>query len=266
MKSISKAMVLAAAVAVAILGGALVSFSQTQLAMAGKDKQKESEIPLEESKLIIENNAKDGDTGFQGFIDSEEGWKRITVTDPNGKKVLDLRGDGKLGQLGLTELFFETAEPENADVPISDLLKTMPEGNYEFKGSTAKTAEEQGTLVGTAFLSHDIPEDPQILSPDEDAEVPENENLLVSWSPVEKNIDGSDATIIAYQLIVEKDQEPDPHMIGTFGLSMYLPASVTEMTIPEEFLEPGTDYSIEVLAIEENGNQSINSTSFSTTD
>jgi hypothetical protein len=36
------------------------------------------------------------------------------------------------------------------------------------------------------------------------------------------------------------------------------------MTIPNEFLEPGTDYSWEVLAIEESGNQSINSSQFST--
>jgi len=41
---------------------------------------------------------------------------------------------------------------------------------------------------------------------------------------------------------------------------------VTEMTIPEEFLEPGTDYDWEVLAIEESGNQTLNSSSFSTSD
>jgi hypothetical protein len=55
-------------------------------------------------------------------------------------------------------------------------------------------------------------------------------------------------------------------MIGKFGLSMYLPPDVTEMTIPEEFLEPGTDYEWEVLAIEESGNQSLNSSSFSTSE
>lgn len=259
--------IMLAAVSAVILGGALVSAQQ--LAMAGQNKENKDSndsIPLAETKLIIEHNAKDKDTGFQGFIDSEEGWKRITVTDPNGKKVLDLRGEGKLGQLGLTELFFETAEPENADVPINELLKTLPEGNYKFKGSTAESAEEKGTLIGTATLSHDIPEDPAILSPDEGAVVPEDENLLVSWSPVHENIDGSDANVIAYQLIIEKDQEPDPHMIGTFGLSMYLPPLVTQMTIPAEFLEPGTDYGIEVLAIEANGNQSINSSSFKTSE
>jgi len=259
----SKTMILAAISAAAILGVALVSNSQ-QLAMANNGK--EDEIPLAESKLIIEHNAKDKDTGFQGFIDSEEGWKRIVVTDPDGNKVLDFQPKGDLGKLGLTELFFESTEPENADVPIDDLLKTMPEGDYTFRGFTADSAEDQGTLIGTATFSHDIPKAPAILSPEEDDELPPGDDLPVSWSSVDKNVDGSDANIIAYQLTVEKDQDPDPHMIGTFGFTMNLPPSVTEITIPSQVFEPGSDYDLEVLAIEENGNQSINSTSFSTGD
>jgi hypothetical protein len=55
-------------------------------------------------------------------------------------------------------------------------------------------------------------------------------------------------------------------MIGKMGLSMYLPSDVTEITIPSGFLEPGTDYVWEVLAIEESGNQSLNSSAFSTSE
>jgi hypothetical protein len=258
----SKVMVLAA-VSAAILGGALVSGQQ--LAMAGvngtanneQNRGSDTAIPLTEAKLNIEHNAKDEDTGFQGFLDSE-GWNRITVTGPDGK-VLDFRGEGELGQLGLTELFFESVEPA-----IAEVLETLPEGDYTFEGSAIEAGERQGTTRGTALLTHDIPEGPEILSPEEDAVVPEDEDLLVDWSTVDKTIDGSDINIISYQLIIEKDEEPDPHMIGTMGLSMYLPPDVTQMTISEEFLEPGTDYSWEVLAIEESGNQSINSSQFST--
>jgi hypothetical protein len=53
-------------------------------------------------------------------------------------------------------------------------------------------------------------------------------------------------------------------MIGQFGLSIYLPASTTSVAIPDGFLEPGTDYQWEVLAIEESGNQTLSSGSFST--
>ncbi len=255
---------LLAAILSTMLAGLVTS---GQFAFAGEGPKKNEiasseTVPLKEAKLNIEHNAKDEDTGFQGFIDSE-GWKRITVTGPDGK-VLDFKGKGELGSLGLTELFFESVEPENADVSIAELLETLPEGVYTFKGSGIEVGEKTGTTIGTALLTHDIPEGPVLLSPAEDAEVPEDKDLLVRWSPVDKTIDGSKVKIIAYQLIVEKDEEPHPHMIGKFGLSMYLPPDVTEMTIPAEFLEPGTDYEWEVLAIEESGNQTLNSSSFST--
>ena len=54
-------------------------------------------------------------------------------------------------------------------------------------------------------------------------------------------------------------------MIGKMSsLSMYVPAGVTSMRVPKEFLEAGTDYDWEVLAIEESGNQTLSSGKFST--
>ena len=248
---------------VAISTVAAVLFTSGQFALAGGEASKKHDIPLKEAKLIIEHNAKDHDTGFQGFIDSE-GWKWITVTGPNGK-VLRFQGDGTLGKLGLTELFFESVEPENADVPIADLLKTMPEGKYVFSGSTIENGASKGTTIGVAVLTHVIPEGPVLLTPVEDAVVPVDD-LFVSWSPVDKTIEGADVNIIAYQLIIEKVEPPHPNMIGKMGLGMYLPASVTQITIPKEILEPGTNYAWEVLAIEESGNQSLTSGKFSTSD
>ena len=70
--------------------------------------------------------------------------------------------------------------------------------------------------------------------------------------------------IVAYQLIIEKDGEPHRHMIGTFGLSMYVPPSVTRIAVPNGFLEARTKYGWEVLAIERSGNQTLSSGSFGT--
>jgi hypothetical protein len=83
-------------------------------------------VPLKDAKLNIEHNATDKDTGFQGFIDSE-GWRRLDVRGPNGE-VLAFEGRGSLGELGLTELFFETVEPENANVPIEQMLAKATRG------------------------------------------------------------------------------------------------------------------------------------------
>jgi hypothetical protein len=261
----TKMFLLAAVVATALAG----VFTSVQFASAGGQSTNQMAttasppIPLKEAKLIIEHNAKDNDTGFQGFLDSE-GWKEITVTGPNGQVVLEFEAEGKLGQLGMTELFFETVEPENAEVPISKLLKTLPAGKYKFEGTAIENGELQGKTVGTAVLSHKIPRGPQLLTPAEDKVVSPNKDLFVSWKPVNKALDGSSVKIIAYQLIIERDEDPDPHMIGKIGLSMYLPPSVTKITIPDEFLEPGTDYLWEVLAIEESGNQTLVSSQFST--
>jgi hypothetical protein len=62
-------------------------------------------VALKEAKLIIEHNATDHDTGFQGAVDSE-GWDRLDLIGPKGA-VLHFEGRGALGELGLTELFFE---------------------------------------------------------------------------------------------------------------------------------------------------------------
>lgn len=219
-------------------------------------------IPLKEAKLNIEHNATDNDTGFQGAIDSE-GWKRLDVVGPDGP-VLTFKGRGELADLGLTELFFETVEPENADVPIAEMLEKLPEGNYTISGPTMENGESLGRTEGVALLTHVIPAGPALLSPAAGATVPATA-LVVSWAPVTQTITGGPVTIIAYQLIVEKDAPPHPHMIGKMNsLSMYLPPSVTSITLPAGFLEAGTPYNWEVLAIEESGNQTLSSRAFVT--
>jgi len=259
----SKPILLIAAISIIAAIAITSTYNGMSIASAENDQRDGSDtvIPLKEAKLNIEHNAKDEDTGFQGTIDSE-GWNMITLTGPNGN-VLEFKANGMLGKLGLTELFFETVEPENADVPIVEVLKTLPEGNYVFKGFAIEAGENKGKTIGTAWLTHDIPEGPVLLTPAEDAVVPV-EDLFVSWSPVDKTIEGSVVNIISYQLIIEKDETPHQHMIGKRGLGMYLPASVTEIHIPKEFLEPGTNYNWEVLAIEESGNQTLMSSQFST--
>ena len=89
-------------------------------------------------------------------------------------------------------------------------------------------------------------------------------NAVARWDAVTQTIKGGPLTIIAYQLIIEKDVAPHPNMIGKFGLSIYLPPSFTSLAIPDGFLEPGTKYKWEVLAIEESGNQTLSSGEFST--
>jgi hypothetical protein len=219
-------------------------------------------IPLKEAKLDIEHNATDRDTGFQGAIDSE-GWRRLDVRGPGGQ-VLALEARGSLAKLGMTELFFETVEPENAKVPIKAMLAKLPEGRYSITGPAQENGKSLGRTAGTAWLTHDIPAGPKLVSPREDAKVPVR-GVVARWQPVSRTITGEPVRIIAYQLIIEKDVGPHPHMIGKLGsLSVYLPPSVTSVAVPDGFLEPRTVYAWEVLAIERSGNQTLSSGEFRT--
>ncbi len=218
-------------------------------------------VKLKDAKLNIEHNATDKDTGFQGFIDGE-GWQRLDVRGPGGQ-VLRFEGRGTLASLGLTELFFETVEPENADVPIEEMLAKLPEGRYTIAGPSQENGKSTGLTAGVALLTHDIPAGPKLVAPAEGARVP-TRGVVARWRPVTKTIAGAPVTIIAYQLIIEKDAEPHPHMIGKLGLSIYVPRSVTSMAVPDGFLQPRTAYKWEVLAIERSGNQTLSSGSFRT--
>jgi hypothetical protein len=216
---------------------------------------------LKQAKIIIEHNATDNDTGFQVFVDAD-GWEKLEIVGPQGI-VAVFQGRDAVGELGMTELFMESHEPENAKMPIAELLAKMPAGDYEFRGTASKLGGQSGVMIGKAVLTHKIPAGVALVEPLPDSIVP-LADLKMKWSGTGKALDGSDVKLVSYQLIVEKSEEPHANMIGKRGLSLYLPASVTEMTVPAAVLEPGTSYKWEVLAIEESGNQTLTEGTFKT--
>jgi hypothetical protein len=60
-------------------------------------------------------------------------------------------------------------------------------------------------------LSHCTPNGPKLLTPGAEETVEASRELVVSWEPVSQDIKGEPVTIIAYQLIIEKDEAPHPH-------------------------------------------------------
>jgi hypothetical protein len=110
-------------------------------------------------------------------------------------------------------------------------------------------------MIGTARLTHDIPAGPTVVAPEEGA-VTQEDDTLIDWEPVVSPV-GID--ISGYQVIVEL---PEPLRV----FSVDLPASVTSVTVPPEFLKPGMKYKFEVLAIAKGGgrNQTITESTFGT--
>ncbi|MCZ6643096.1 MAG: hypothetical protein O7F71_16080 [Gammaproteobacteria bacterium] len=216
---------------------------------------------LKDGKILIEHNATDEDTGFQGFIDGDP-WDRMTITDPGGVDIATVTPAGGLFNFGLTELFFETSEPLNEEVPIFDVLARLPEGTYTFTGLLVESGEES---TFETMLTHNIPVGPMLTSPVDGDETVDPQDTVVSWDPVTTDLDGDAITIVGYQVIVEEDE--DPEFTDGFAqpvFSVYLPASATSVVVPAEFMRPDTDYAYEVLAIEESGNQTLSSAEFAT--
>ncbi len=213
---------------------------------------------LDDARIIVETNFTDGDAGIQVFLDGE-GWKTMSVKGPNGKKVFDIKAKGDLKkELGLTELFWESEEPNFSEMTLADILELFPEGDYEFKGKSV----EGDKLTGSATLSHELPCGPDNLSPAEETVSPSG--VDITWDSVVTALnDTGDAcsadpiTIETYEVIVED--------VATGNrLDIFLPAGVNMVEVPNEFIENGKTYKYEVLAIADNGNQTISETYFCT--
>lgn len=228
----------------------------------GEDEDEDDEAPvLSQAKLLIEHNATDADTGFQGFADGDP-WDELEITGPAGRVVL-ARPEGALAGFGLTELFFETSEPPNAQVPISDVLARLPQGTYTFTGKMVGGTQSSRT----ATFTHTIPAGPVLVAPVEGAPDVDPNNAAVSWEAVTKTYDGStDIKIVGYEVIVEMKVDPPafPQGFAKPVLDVRLPASATSVSLPKEFMVPNGLYDWEVLAIEESGNQTLSSGDFMT--
>ncbi|MGH2675881.1 MAG: fibronectin type III domain-containing protein, partial [Actinomycetota bacterium] len=204
-------------------------------------------VRLDQATMIVEVNATDGDAGLQVFLDGEP-WRKMTLSAPNGRRILAVNTGARLRNYGLTELFSESSEPSFDEFPLKKFKRLFPEGRYRFVGMTI----EGQRLVGRARLSHDIPDGPEITSPTSGSTVPPG-TVEASWDPVPEP-PGID--VVGYRAIVERE---DPLRV----FSADLPASGTSVTIPHEFLESGTEYKLEVQAIEASGNQTLTEITFS---
>jgi hypothetical protein len=199
----------------------------------------EPSVELEVAKVYWEYNDSDNDLGVHVSIDGED-WKKIKIFRPDGKKIFEVKGSGPYNVLGMTELFFEGAEPSLSEFPLADLLSMFPEGEYEMEGATVDGVE----IEGETQFSHAIPDGPNV-----SAQVGGNNFVKITWTPVTSTPPGFPVRpiqITGYQVVVHSFQ-------------VTLPPSATSVTLPPEFVAslPAGQHEFEVLAIEKSGNQTL---------
>jgi hypothetical protein len=235
----------------------------TGLLLAGTSAQEArsqgGEIPFDVASLFFELNDTDGDLGIHALIDGEP-WKLLEIENPNERVILFVRGTGRMAQQGLTELFFESAEPAFDELSPEEFFERFPEGQYEISGRTLEGDE----LESTAELTHVLPAPP--------------EGITVNGKPVPEDCDEEDPPVVRgrvvisfaevteshpeigvnppvrvevdrYQVVVERE-EPT---VLVFNVD--LPPSQTQVQVPPEFIALGTEFKLEVLVREAGGNQ-----------
>ncbi|MFQ6024273.1 MAG: hypothetical protein ACE5NW_16275 [Acidiferrobacterales bacterium] len=234
------------------------------------------EIPFDEAELFFELNNTDGDLGIHALIDGE-GWKKLEIEDPNERRMLLVWVAGRLRRQGLTEIFFESAEPTFDELAPADFFARFPEGEYEIEGRTLDGVE----LESIAELTHTMPapaggitlngvSDAPIMKErcDDESDLfgPTavtlvDDTVTIAWAEVMTSHPdlgsprSGDIVIHNYEVVVEVDVELDGGEEFTSVLHVVLPPGELSVTVPPEFIAQGEEFKYEILAREESFNQ-----------
>lgn len=242
-----------------MFGVAIVAFLLA-VAPAAWARVNNGEIPFDEAELFLELNHTDGDLGIHSKVDGGP-WTNLKIIDRDDETMLGVWLEGRLWSQGLTELFFESAEPPFDELDPRTFFDRFPEGEYEFTGKT----HDNEMLESETELTHLLPAPPDnirisglIAAEDCDAddlpEVDGDEPVVISWEPVthshpDLGRTGERIEVVKYEVVVEREE---PSLLI---FSVDLPPSVSEIEIPAGFIELGEEFKFEILVQEASGNR-----------
>ncbi|WP_386811875.1 hypothetical protein [Lysobacter koreensis] len=236
--------------ALSIALAAVVAASAAPVAWAGP------EIPFSEAQIFFELNDTDGDLGIHSSIDGEP-WQMLEIEDPSERVILDVMPSGRLAKQGMTQLFFESAEPSFDELPPAEFFKRFPAGRYEISGITLEGDE----MESTAVLSHVLPAPPGNVRVSGiaaaincDAALPAvRKPVVISWSAVTASHPtigkAGPLQVSRYQVFAELRTAP------FHKFSLDLPPNVTRFTVPAELADRARDLKFEIQVRGVNGNQ-----------
>jgi hypothetical protein len=219
---------------------------------------------FDEAHVFFELNNTDGDLGIHALIDGDA-WRKLRISDPKGKGMLDIKVKSRLKQQGLTEIFFESAEPpfesddpEGVTLIPEEFFERFPEGDYSIRGKTL----EHDTLISETGVTHVMPGPPVVMvntmaaAEDCDADLPvvsTGDPVTIHWEAVthshpDLGTSGVMIDVVNYEVVVEIDETP-------FKTSTILPPSANSFEVPPEILALGDEVKFEVLVREASYNQ-----------
>lgn len=194
---------------------------------------------FEDPHLVVVWSVSDEDAQIIGGGGSETGIKRVLILGPNAKVVhLACYKDGN--ELGQADFQFDTPEPS-----LEELMLAYPPGEYRFWGRTV----DGENLASTVALSYELLNPPDILYPqDGDTNIPV-EDLVVRFNAPEE--------AQAIRLEIEDEEEE-------VAIKVDLPGDASAFDVPNEWLQPGVEYVLDIKVIADNGNQTVRDIHFIT--
>ena len=223
-------------------------------------------LEFTEADIFYELDATAGDVGVHVALDAES-WRDLRIEGPAGHTIIKVEPEGNLKEIGLTELFLEGEEPSLDEVPFARLRSLFPEGDYVFPRGppTARScgARTRSPPSCRARSRWSRPRRSKRFRPTRSSSA--GRPAPGVFDPDARKCDtGEEVGLVGYQVIVLLENEEE-------GLRreflVDLPPGATQVPVPAEFVEEGarvegTEFTLEVLAIEDSGNKTITAKGF----
>ena len=228
----------------------------------------DGEIPFDEANIFFELNDTDGDLGIHALIDGDA-WKKLEIEDPREREMLYIRVQGRLRKQGLTEIFFESAEPTFGELPPEKFFRRFPVGEYEIEGRTLEGEE----LESIAELTHTMPAPagnitisgeparPLDGSDCDEDNPPEVSNpVIIAWDAVTTSHptigeSDPDIEILRYQAVAEWEDDDENVFVSSVDIQSVDGVASYSVTVSPKFFVADTEVKFEVLVREASGNQ-----------
>ena len=209
-----------------------------------------------QAELFFELNDTDGDLGIHAAIDGDA-YKRLEIEDPRERRILLLQASGRLASQGLTQLFFESAEPSFDELDPQKFFRRFPEGKYEIEAITLDGREVEAEVMLSHVLAAPVDNiTVNNIPAAEDCDAPllpsVSQPIIIDWNPVKTShpeIGKTGAvTIVRYQFFVEQ---------GDVKFAVDLPPTQTRFRVPAEVIALGNanePFKFEIIARTASGN------------
>jgi hypothetical protein len=230
-------------IAAAALTAATVSI--TGIAAAGNgdsptgSQSRESAEPtaFDEASVHFVDNRSDHDGQLFWSVTYEKHMSDVAIYAPDG----DLVAKATFDDLGQADAHFDSPEPS-----VAELKRRYPAGRYTFTGHTT-TGRRLVSVVNLSYAH--VRATPVIITPTADQTGVPVSGVVVTWARTSR------ASVIHLQVESDKPER---------ALEIDLPGSTTSFAIPEGFLQPGTEYVIDVQARHRSGNDTVSDVIFTT--